>query len=162
MLAAAAVGFSAPARPPGWSACSFTSTGTTDLTAACMPALAAGGCLFFNDDECKQRKEQNTAVLSEALTFAPPGSILRVPPGTYYLNAGVYAPLVNRTTLQLEGTLHFGGATFQTDRSVRDHWPGFNVTDPARSKACNCFTIKRFIDFRLVSPAGTRGIIDGG
>ena len=157
MLAAAAFGF-APAAPSG---CNFSPTGMTDLTTACTPAFTAGGCLFF-DKTCQLRKELNTAVLSEALSLAPPGSTLRVPPGTYHLNAGVYAPLVNATTLQLEGTLDFGGAAHQTNKSVRDHWPGFNESDPDSSHACNCFTIKRFIDFKLVSPPGTRGIIDGG
>ena len=145
--------FSAP------SGCAYSSTSVTDLTAACSPALIAGGCLLF-DAICQRRKAQNTAVLSEALASAPAGSTLRVPPGTYHLNAGVYAPLVNGTTLQLEGTLNFGGAKLQSHRSVRDHWPNFNQSH--RSRACNCFTIKQFVDFRIVSPPGSRGIVDGG
>ena len=99
---------------------------------------------------------------AKALTRAPPGSTLYVPPGIYHLDAGVYAPLVNGTTLLLAGTLDFGGAAIQTARSVREHWPGFNATDPGSSRACNCFTIKRFVNFRLASPRGARGVIDGG
>ena len=156
--------FSAPlttnkATEAPWPTCTFSSTDATDLTKACTPPMVEGSFLLF-DDRCKKAKAQNTDVLSAALSRAPHGSTLLVPAGTYHLNAGVYAELVNGTTLQLEGTLHFGGATLQSHKSVRDNWPGFNESNPGHSSACNCFTIKRFIDFQLVSSG--RGVINGG
>jgi hypothetical protein len=133
--------FSAPlttnkAAEAPWPTCTFSSTGATDLTKACTPPMVEGSFLLFDDRwRCKKAKAQNTEVLSAALSRAPHGSTL----------------LVNGTTLQLEGTLHFGGATLQSHKSVRDNWPGFNESNPGHSSACNCFTIKRFIDFQLVS-----------
>ena len=153
----ATLGFSAP----NGGTCSFTAAGT-DLTSACTPALTPGGCSLFLSDSCRRRKAQNTAALSAALTHAPPGTTLLVPPGTYHLDAGVYSPLVNGTTLLLAGTLDFGAAGLQSSRSVREHWPGFNMSDPGRSRSCNCFTIKRYVNIRFAAPHGGRGVVDGG
>mgnify|MGYP002631578129 CR=1 FL=1 len=134
-------------------------TAVTDLTTACSPGLVAGGCLLY-DGRCQDIKAQNQIVLTRSLQEAPPGTTLWVPPGKYYVDAGVYAPLVDGINLRLEGTLYFGGAELQSHESVRDHWPNFKASK--KRKACNCITIKRFNNFSITARPGYKGVIDGG